>query len=260
MSWSPQQYLKFSQPRLRPGLDLLSRISLPEPKRIYDLGCGAGNVTAALVARWPDADIVGVDSSSQMLANAAKTLPQVRWLQQRLDEWHAEPAADLIYSNAALHWLPDHQHLFVQLLSSLAADGVLAVQMPRNFGAPSHTLIVETALSAPWRERLEPLIAPPPVAAPAVYYSLLAPFARSLDIWETEYLQVLSGEDPVKEWTKGTALIPWLERLTPAEQVQFESDYARRLRSAYPRREDGTTLFAFKRLFIILQKGAPSGT
>jgi trans-aconitate 2-methyltransferase len=256
MSWSPQQYLKFSQPRLRPALDLLSHISLADPKRIYDLGCGAGNVTSALLARWPDALIVGVDSSSQMLASAAKALPQVRWMQQRLDEWRADSAADLIYSNAALQWLPDHPHLFERLLASLAVNGILAVQMPRNFGAPSHTLISETALSAPWRAKLETLVVPPPVAEPSVYYSLLAPFARSLDIWETEYLQVLTGEDPVKEWTKGTALVPFLERLSPAEQTQFESDYAQRLRGAYPRRADGTTLFPFKRLFIILQKAA----
>jgi len=256
-AWSPQQYLKFSQPRLRPALDLLERISLTDPQSIYDLGCGAGNVTAALVARWPNARTIGVDSSAQMLASAAKALPQVQWREQRLDEWHAEPAADLIYSNAALHWLPDHTHLFPRLLTSLAPGGVLAVQMPRNFDAPSHRLLAQTALSPPWRHKLETLVRPAPVAAPEVYYSLLAPFARSLDIWETEYLQALSGEDPVKEWTRGTALIPFLERLEPFEQVQFESEYAQRLRSAYPRRADGTTLFPFRRLFIILQKAAP---
>jgi trans-aconitate 2-methyltransferase len=257
MSWSPQQYLKFSQPRLRPALDLLARISLTDPQCIYDLGCGAGNVTKLLAARWPNAGIIGVDSSSQMLASAQKALPQVQWREQRLDEWHAEPTADLIYSNAALHWLPDHAHLFPKLLTSLAPGGVLAVQMPRNFGAPSHTLLAQTALSAPWRRQLETLVAPAPVAAADVYYSLLAPLAQSLDIWETEYLQVLSGEDPVKEWIKGTALIPFLERLEPSEQLQFERDYAQRLRSAYPRRTDGTTLFPFRRLFIVLQKAAP---
>jgi trans-aconitate 2-methyltransferase len=256
MSWNPEQYLKFSQPRLRPALDLLSRVALADPKRIYDLGCGAGNVTAALAARWPDASIVGVDSSSQMLAKAAQALPAVQWTQQRLDEWQATSAADLIYSNAALQWLPDHAQLFPKLLTCLAPGGVLAVQMPRNFGAPSHTLLAQTARSAPWRHKLETLIAPAPVAAPEVYYSLLAPFAASLDIWETEYLQVLGGEDPVKEWTKGTALIPFLERLTASERPQFESDYAQRLRGAYPRRADGMTLFPFKRLFILLQKAA----
>jgi trans-aconitate 2-methyltransferase len=253
MSWNPDQYLKFSQPRLRPAIDLLTRISLTAPERIYDLGCGAGNVTAALVQRWPDATITGVDSSASMLAQAAKHLPQVQWRRQPLDQWQAEIPADLIYSNAALHWLPDHQRLFPKLLASLSPGGVMAVQMPRNFAAPSHTLIADVARTGAWRDKLASLLAPAPVAEPEFYYSLLAPFSDSLDIWETEYLQVVSGADPVKEWTRGTALIPFLERLSPSEQSEFENDYARRLRSAYPRRADGTTLFPFRRLFIVMK-------
>ena len=253
MSWNPDQYLKFSQPRLRPALDLLARLALPDPQRIYDLGCGTGNVTAALLQRWPNAAISGVDSSASMLAQAASALPQVQWQQQSLDGWQAQFPADLIYSNAALQWLPDHQHLFPRLVASLKPGGVLAVQMPRNFAAPSHTMIADTARAGPWRGKLESLLVPAPVAEPAFYYSLLAPQARSVDIWETEYLQVLSGEDPVKEWTRGTALIPFMERLSAAERTQFEGDYAQRLRGAYPRRADGTTLFPFRRLFIVLQ-------
>jgi trans-aconitate 2-methyltransferase len=254
MSWNPQQYLKFSQPRLRPAIDLLSRITLQTPQHLYDLGCGAGNVTALLRARWPTAAITGVDSSADMLAAAAKALPDVRWQQQSLDEWRAEVPADLIFSNAALQWLPAHERLFPQLLASLRQGGVLAVQMPRNFAAPSHTTIAETVRAGPWRSRLESLLGPPPVSEPAFYYSLLAPLSRELDIWETQYLQVLRGEDPVKEWTKGTALLPYLERLSPAEQTQFESDYAQRLRPIYPRQADGSTLFPFKRLFILAHR------
>ena len=256
MSWSPDQYLKFSQPRLRPAIDLLARVALSAPERIYDLGCGAGNVTAAIVQRWPEASITGVDSSASMLAQAAGLLPRVQWRQQPLDQWQAEQPADLIYSNAALHWLTDHQQLFPRLVASLRPNGVLAVQMPRNFAAPSHTLIAETARAGMWRSKLESLLGPPPVAEPAFYYNLLAPSARSLDIWESEYLQVLSGEDPVKEWTKGTALIPFLERLDAAEQAEFEGNYAQRLRTAYPRRADGTTLFPFRRLFIVMVRAA----
>jgi trans-aconitate 2-methyltransferase len=251
MTWDPDQYLRFSQPRLRPAIDLLSRIALEQPQHVYDLGCGAGNVTALLLQRWPAAAITGVDSSAAMLTSAAKALPQVRWQQQSLDQWRADVAADLIYSNAALHWLPDHRHLFPKLISSLKPGGVLAVQMPRNFAAPSHTMIADTVRAGPWRGRLEFLLKEPPVSEPEFYYALLAPQAQMLDIWETEYLQVLSGEDPVKEWTKGTALIPFLERLDPAEQPEFESAYAQRLRGAYPRRGDGTTLFPFRRLFIV---------
>jgi len=136
----------------------------------------------------------------------------------------------------------------------LAPGGVLAVQMPRNFSAPSHSLIAAAARAGPWRSKLEPLLAPAPVGEPQFYYALLAPLAASLDIWESEYLQVLSGEDPVKEWTKGTWLMQFLERLDAGERVQFEADYALRLRAAYPPLADGTTLFPFRRLFIVLQK------
>ena len=252
MSWNPDQYLRFSQPRLRPAIDLLGRIGLDQPGLVYDLGCGSGNVTALLCRRWPGANVIGVDNSVPMLQVAAKALPDVRWLQQALDQWQAETPADLIFSNAALQWLPDHARLFPQLLGSLKAGGVLAVQMPRNFGAPSHTLIADTVRAGPWRARLESLLGPSPVSEPSVYFRLLAPFSQAIDVWETEYLQVLAGEDPVKEWTKGTALIPYLERLSRSEQVHFEADYALRLRQAYPRQADGSTLFPFKRVFIVM--------
>jgi trans-aconitate 2-methyltransferase len=235
-------------------MDLLARIPSVEPALVYDLGCGAGNVTAVLAERWPEARIIGVDASAAMLAQAARSLPRVQWMQQPLAGWQAESPADVIYSNAALHWLPDHRQLFPALVAMLAPGGVLAVQMPRNFSAPSHTLIEAAARAGPWRSKLEPLLAPAPVAEPQFYYALLAPLAASLDIWESEYLQVLSGEDPVKEWTKGTWLMQFLERLDTAERVQFEADYALRLRAAYPRLADGNTLFPFRRLFIVLQK------
>lgn len=254
MSWSPQQYLKFSQPRLRPAIDLLARIPMVAPRCVYDLGCGAGNVTALLVDRWPQAQVIGVDDSAAMLAEAARTLPQVRWVQHSLVGWQPDDPVNVIYSNAALHWLPQHAQLFPALVAALSPGGVLAVQMPRNFSAPSHTLIGAVARDGRWRERLEPLLGPAPVAEPQDYYALLAPLAVSLDIWESEYLQVLSGDDPVKEWTKGTWLRQFLERLQPAERVAFEADYTQRLRAAYPRRADATTLFPFRRLFIVLRR------
>ena len=254
MSWNPEQYLKFSQPRMRPAIDLLARIACTEPAVVYDLGCGAGNVTAALAARWPRARIIGVDDSAAMLSQAARTLPQVEWLQYSLAAWQPDAPADVIYSNAALHWLPNHRQLMPALVAALAPGGVLAIQMPRNFSAPSHTLIDATARAGAWRSKLEPLLGAAPVGEPQFYYSLLAPLARTLEIWETEYLQVLTGADPVKEWTKGTWLRPFLDRLEPPERIAFEADYAQRLRAAYPPLADGSTLFPFRRLFIILRR------
>jgi trans-aconitate 2-methyltransferase len=251
MSWNPDQYLKFAAPRLQPAIDLLARVPSSNPHTIYDLGCGAGNVTQLLAARWPQAAITGVDDSAEMLAKARAAAPAVQWVLQSLANWRAPAPADLIYSNAALHWLPDHQRLFPALVDQLAPGGVLAVQMPRNFGAPSHTLIAETIRSGPWRDRLEPLLAPSPVAEPSFYYQVLNGRVARLDIWETEYLQVLSGPDPVKEWTKGTWLKQFLDALPQAQRGAFEDDYAARLREAYPPLPDGTTLFPFRRLFLL---------
>jgi trans-aconitate 2-methyltransferase len=175
-------------------------------------------------------------------------------VQDSLAAWRPEAPADVIYSNAALHWLPNHRQLFPALVAALAPGGVLAIQMPRNFSAPSHTLIDATARAGAWRSKLEPLLGATPVGEPAFYYSLLAPLAQTLDIWETEYLQVLSGADPVKEWTKGTWLMPFLDRLEPAERIAFEADYAQRLRAAYPPLANGSTLFPFRRLFMVLRR------
>ncbi len=257
MTWNPEQYLKFAQPRLRPALDLLARIEVSDPKHICDLGCGTGNVTKLLVERWPQASITGVDDSSSMLAQATKDMPAVQWLNQSVVDWKSDQPVDVIYSNAALHWLPNHETLFPDLMTNLDSGGVLAVQMPNNFSAPSHTLIADTVRSRKWNGAFESLLAPDkiaPVADPDFYFSLLAPLTKRIDIWQTEYLQVLAGKDPVKEWTKGTWLKQFLDRLDASEQSAFEEDYARRLRDAYPQQANGKTLFPFKRMFIVLQK------
>jgi trans-aconitate 2-methyltransferase len=261
MTWSPAQYLKFAAPRLRPALDLFARVELDAPALVYDLGCGSGQLTQLMAERWPAARVVGVDSSAQMLARAAAETPsgRIEWQQADLAGWalaaRGHLAPQLIYSNAALHWLPDHVTLLPRLVEALAPGGVLAVQMPRNFEAPSHTAIADTVLAGPWRDRLAPMLRSSPVAQPAWYFDLLAPHAAALDVWETEYLQVLTGTDPVKEWTKGTWLAPFLEALADeSERVRFEADYAARVREAYPPRADGRTLFPFRRLFMIVRR------
>jgi trans-aconitate 2-methyltransferase len=255
MPWDPAQYLKFAGPRLRPALDLLQRIDVEAPANVYDLGAGAGNVTRLIAARWPQARVVGVDSSAEMLAKAAAENPRIEWRRADLAAWRPDRPADVIYSNAALHWLDGHDRLLPGLLRGLAPGGVLAVQMPRNFAAPSHTSITEAALAGPWRGVLEPLLRPSPVAEPAFYYDLLAPIAASLDIWESEYLQILDGDNPVKEWTKGTWLSPLLAALEEPERSRFEADYAARVAAAYRPRSDGKTLFPFRRMFLVATAG-----
>jgi trans-aconitate 2-methyltransferase len=256
VTWNPELYLSFGDLRTRPAIDLLARIPLRAPARIADLGCGPGNSTALLVERWPDAAVTGIDSSAAMLAKARASGIRANWLQADLADWTPALPFDLLFSNAALQWLPGHAELLPRLFGHVASGGVLAVQMPRNFGAPSHVLLRELAAAEPWAERLEPALPREPVGSPACYYDLLAPSAAGLDIWETEYLHVLDGDDPVLAWTRGTALRPVRAALEPDEVAAFEADYGQRLRAAYPRRADGRTLFPFRRLFIVACRSA----
>ena len=254
MSWDPAQYLKFSGERLRPALDLLARVPAAAPRTVVDLGCGAGNLMPLLRARWPQARLTGVDGSPQMLAKARADHPQAEFVEADVGDWRPAPAVDVLYSNATLHWLEGHERLFPDLLRSVAPGGWLAVQMPRNFAAPSHTAVRDAIEAGPWRARLEPHLRANPVAEPAFYWRLLADKAAALEIWEIEYLQVLRGENPVAEFTKGTWLKPFLDRLQEPERGAFEADYRARVLAAYPPEADGRTLFPFRRLFIVAQK------
>jgi trans-aconitate 2-methyltransferase len=253
MVWNPQQYLKFAGHRLRPALDLLARIPDFPARAIADLGAGAGNVTKLLKERWPEAEVTGVEGSAEMVAAGRNAAPDVEWQHADLASWQPSKRYDLVYSNAALHWLPDHAALFPAVMNSVAPGGYLAVQMPRNFAAPSHVLIGETALNGPWRPKVAHLVTPPPVGEPQFYHEVLAPLAAGIDIWETEYLQVLEGENPVKEWTKGTWLTRYLDVLEGDERAAFEAAYGARVAKAYPRNEAGQTLFPFRRLFMVVQ-------
>jgi trans-aconitate 2-methyltransferase len=248
MVWDPQQYLKFSGHRLRPAVDLLMRIPEFAVRSVADLGAGAGNVTKLVKERWPDAAVTGVEGSAEMVAAGKKAAPDIEWRHEDLASWQPSQTYDLIYSNAALHWLPDHATLFPALMQKVGPGGILAVQMPRNFTAPSHLLIGETALNGPWRSKLEHLVTPP------LYHGLLAALSENIDIWETEYLQVLEGENPVKEWTKGTWLTRYLEVLQGADKAAFEAAYGERVAKAYPKNPQGQTLFPFRRLFMVAQR------
>lgn len=254
MSWDPAQYAKFTDHRIRPALDLLARVPLDAPSSVVDLGCGPGNVTVRLAERWPKSNITGVDGSSDMLRVAREKYPQLRWQQRDLATWSADQPVEVLYSNATLHWLGDHAALIPHLFAQVAGNGFMAIQMPRNFGAPSHRIAHELANSPRWRDRLQYLVRSTPVAEPGFYYDLLAPLTRHLEIWETEYIQALTGERPVLEWIKGTWLRPFLDVLDQSDQSSFESEYAMRVAEAYPRRADGVTIFPFRRLFLVAMR------
>jgi trans-aconitate 2-methyltransferase len=258
MTWDPAQYLKFAGERLRPAMDLLARVPLAAPAAIVDLGCGAGNVAQVLGSRWPAAAILGVDSSEAMLARARLATSadtRYRWLRADIDRWQSPAPVDLLFSNAALHWLDHHATLLPRLFGAVARQGVLAIQMPRNFEAPSHVALHETVQAARWRARLSARLRPTPVATLAEYYEWLAPGAAEIDSWTSDYLHVLPAgtgdEHPVVAWTRGTALTPFLELLDAIEKTAFLRDYGARIDAAYPRLPDGRVLFAFRRLFVV---------
>lgn len=254
MSWNPEQYLKFADHRLRPALDLLARIPADDPESVIDLGCGPGNITEWLKKRWPAARITGIDSSLEMLASARQRHPAMIWEQADIGQWLPMVQADVIYSNAALQWLDQHRSLFGKLYAALAQGGVLAVQMPRNFDQPSHALMRRAAEEGPWREILVPHLRPSPVAMPVDYWRMLKPLGAELDIWECDYLQPLAGEDAVVQWMLGTTLRPLLALLSESERETYLGVYRELLRGAYPHEADGTTLFPFRRLFILASK------
>ena len=208
-SWNPGQYLAFADQRLRPALDLLARIPPLESEEIVDLGCGPGTVTAHLKARWPDARITGVDGSAEMLAKARETLPDIAWQEADIAVWQPARPPALIYSNAALHWLPDHNRLLPRLIALLAPGGVLAAQMPQSGHGAWREVVRETARTGPWAESLADLMGPGNVLSKSAYHRLLQPLCRTLDIWESEYLHRLEGPDPVAAWTRGAGLRPF---------------------------------------------------
>ncbi|MEZ5411856.1 MAG: methyltransferase domain-containing protein [Acidimicrobiales bacterium] len=259
--WDPEHYLRFADHRTRPGVELLARI--PEvaglTRRVVDLGAGTGHLTALLAQRWPEAEVTGVDGDAAMAAKARADHPELAWVTADLAAWEPEGPVDVLYSNAALHWLDHHDTLFRRLRSWLAPGGVLAVQMPDNWAAPTHRVPAEVLdASAPgggqWPEAARAALMRDRLAAPEAYAGWLSP-ASSLDLWRTTYYQRLTGDDPVWQWTTGSLLIPVLDALGP-DRDRFAAEVQARYRQAYPPDPSGVVTLPFSRLFLVAQ--APS--
>jgi len=261
--WDPDRYARFHDHRLRPALELLDRVPLTSPSLVYDLGCGAGTITRIVAERFAGARVVGLDSSPEMLAKARSDPGRIEWVGADITEWEPEQAPDLIYSNAVLHWLEDHPALFPRLLGYLTPGGCLAVQMPLSHLQPSHVLMCETLANGGMGgsrlgdETLAAAAAREWVLDSGAYYDLLAPEAAELDVWETEYLHRLEGDDAVLEWVKATGLRPVLNGLAGAGLERFLEVYRDRLREAYPRHADGSTVYPFPRLFLVATRRNP---
>jgi trans-aconitate 2-methyltransferase len=253
MRWSARQYVAFEDERTRPVRDLLSALPDIEARSVIDLGCGPGNSTQVLAARFPGAAVSGIDSSSDMIAAARRRLPQVQFALGGIEEWNDAGPFGVILTNAVLHWVPDHATLLPGLVAKLACGGGLAVQMPDNLDSPAHRLMREIAADGPW--------APTLAAASTTrfqigdanwYYELLRPLCTKVDVWRTTYYHPLSGgAAAIVEWFKGSGLRPFLEPLDLSVRAAYLERYTAAVARAYPALPDGSVLLPFPRLFLV---------
>jgi trans-aconitate 2-methyltransferase len=255
--WDPAQYLHFTDERSRPFYDLAARIGAIAPGYVVDLGCGPGNLTASLAVRWPEEEVLGIDSSAEMIAaagqadyGAATQSGRLSFVVGEVSDWQPARAPDVIISNAVLQWVPGHLELLPRWAEYLAPGGWLAFQLPGNFDQPTHAVLRELAGSAQWRDRLSGVQLNRQAGEPAEYLDLLGRLGLTVDAWETTYLHVLQGPDPVTEWYKGTGLRPVLAALDPAEAKEFVAEYSRRMQKHYPAAPYGTVL-PFRRVFVV---------
>lgn len=246
-TWDPDLYLDFDDHRSRPFRDLVARVGARDPRHVVDAGCGPGHLTARLAVRWPSARVSAFDSSAEMVAAARER--GVEATQARVEDWTPDDETDVVVTNAVLHWVPGHLDLLARWVAALPAGAWCAMQVPGNFGAPSHTLSREVA--ARWDVELRGIET---VAEPVEYAARLADAGAEADVWETTYVHRLTGEDPVLRWISATALRPVRDALGDDDYAAFRDALFPRLREAYPRRPDGTTWFPFRRIFAVAHR------
>jgi trans-aconitate 2-methyltransferase len=257
--WDPHQYRQFGDERSRPFYELLNRIGATDPRSVADIGCGPGELTADLCGRWPNAEVLGVDSSGEMIAAAREVLAgaagasSLRFEHMDARDWKPDGPVDVIVSNAMLQWMPDHESLLVKWVSYLGGDGWLAFQVPANYDEPTHRLLRELGRTDRWRDRLTSVALTRQSADPREYLDLLTGVGCEVDAWATTYLHVLTGDDPVLRWISGTGLRPVIAALDGAVREEFMAEYAALLREAYPQASYGT-VFPFRRVFVVAHK------
>jgi trans-aconitate 2-methyltransferase len=252
-TWDAEAYLSFEDERARPFHDLMTRVTLGAPRVVVDLGCGAGNLTETLAQRWPSAQVLGIDSSAEMIEAASQSAsPRVSFQLADLRDWRSDRPVDVLVSNATLQWVPNHLALLAGLVEQVSPGGQVAIQVPGNFDEPSHRLLHELAAESRFAEHTRGVVRPS-AHGPEVYLTEFARLGCSVDAWETTYLHVLSGPDPVLRWISGTGARPILTALPAALRTEFEREYAEALRRAYPEQQIGTVL-PFRRIFAVASK------
>ena len=253
--WSPSQYSVFEDQRNRPIRDLLAAVRSDDVRTAADLGCGPGNSTEMLAARYPGAEIEGLDSSPEMIVAARERLPRCRFEVGAIEQWEPLAPVGVVLANASLQWVPDHALLFPRLMERLAPGGSLAIQMPDNLDEPAHVLMRDVARSGPWAGKLAAALAGrPALEQPGWYYGLLRPRASEVDVWRTVYHHPLAGVDAVVEWFRGSGLRPFLTPLSPEERSEFLRRYREALSKAFTPAEDGSVLLPFPRLFVVARR------
>ena len=248
--WSPALYTRFEDERTRPARDLLAQVPLAVARKIVDVGCGPGNSTEVLAARYPAADITGIDNSPAMLDEARKRLPAARFALADANVWVPDADTDLVYANASYQWIPQHLMVLPRVLAAMGEGACLAVQMPDNLAEPTHELMRAVAADGPWATRLANA-ARAPLPPPRIYYDALKPSAHHVEIWHSIYNHVLDGPGAIVEWVKSTGLRPFIDPLTPDERSEFLARYQARIADAYPPTSDGKVLLRFPRLFFV---------
>jgi trans-aconitate 2-methyltransferase len=257
--WNPNQYRQFGDERSRAFYELITRIGATDPRTVADIGCGPGELTADLCRRWPKADVLGVDSSAEMIAAADEVLagaaepPRLRFEHMDAWDWKPDGPVDVIVSNAMLQWIPGHESLLVKWVSYLADGGWLAFQVPANYDEPTYRLLHELGRTDRWGELLSGVALNSQAADPGEYLDLLTTKGCAVDAWETTYLHVLTGDDPVLRWISGTGLRPVIAALEGADRDEFMAEYGALLRGAYPQASYGT-VFPFRRVFAVAHK------
>jgi trans-aconitate 2-methyltransferase len=253
--WDPDSYLKFERERTLPSRDLVSRIQLTDPRKIIDIGCGPGNSTSVLREAWPDADVIGLDNSEEMIAKAQSTSPSTRWIIADAAEWRSGEAYDLVFSNATLHWIADQERVLGNLFDQVAEEGALAVQVPFNTESPLYKSLVNVSESAEWNQVMAGCSAQIFYRDEFFYYSLLSRLSARIEMWITTYLHVMESHQDLIDWYSSTGMKMYLERIgTEEKRVAFKSQILEACKPQYPFQHDGKILFPFKRIFFVAYK------
>jgi trans-aconitate 2-methyltransferase len=254
-NWNPELYLKFHAERTQPSMDLVARIELTAPRCIIDLGCGPGNSTQVLRARWPSAQICGLDSSPQMIEKARAEYPDADWILADAGSWIPENPYDLVYSNATLQWIPRHDALIARWFAAVAPGGALAIQVPANESSPLHLALLRVSEMPEWNARVASCREMITYHAPGYYYDLLASRAERISLWQTTYLHRMDNPLGLIEWYASTGMKPYLDRLdSEQERIRFQKAVLQNCIDSYPQQLDGRILFPFQRTFCIAYK------